>query len=232
MTLCKKKGFTLAEVLIVLAILGVVAALSTPGIIRNSQNAKIGPSLARICTTIETAIQAACHEQERYSFKDIVNVDSSPEDLTIANKFDYLAKNFMRAKNYNGTIPPIYNMKNESYDDKVDKTATLIFADKSLIILPSCTMGSSTDGEGNVTTVDMCEAYAVVSGFQGKKKLVLGQDVFPLMITADGYVLPPGQAKGEDHSADCTDEQIDSKTTDGYYCGDRVANNGWKADWK
>ena len=65
MSLKMRGGFTLAEVLITLAIIGVVAALTTPSVIRNSQNAKIGPTLAKICTTIETAIQAACNDQEK-----------------------------------------------------------------------------------------------------------------------------------------------------------------------
>ena len=38
-----KQGFTLAEVLITLGIIGVVAALPAPALVQNAGNAKVGP---------------------------------------------------------------------------------------------------------------------------------------------------------------------------------------------
>ena len=40
-----KKAFTLAEVLITLTIIGVVAALAAPALIEKTQQAKVGPTL-------------------------------------------------------------------------------------------------------------------------------------------------------------------------------------------
>jgi len=42
-----KKGFTLAEVLVTLGIIGVVAALTLPGILTDTTSAQIGPKLAK-----------------------------------------------------------------------------------------------------------------------------------------------------------------------------------------
>lgn len=53
----KKKGFTLAEVLITLGIIGVVAALTAPALIQNTGSAKVGPTLAKAVTTFEVANQ-------------------------------------------------------------------------------------------------------------------------------------------------------------------------------
>ncbi len=47
------KGFTLAEALITLGIIGVVAALSAPSLVHNAANSKIGPSLSKFRTTFE-----------------------------------------------------------------------------------------------------------------------------------------------------------------------------------
>lgn len=59
----KNLGFTLAEVLITLGIIGVVAALTTPALVKNSGQAKIGPSLAKFVNTFETATeQMFAHE--------------------------------------------------------------------------------------------------------------------------------------------------------------------------
>lgn len=221
MSLKMRGGFTLAEVLITLAIIGVVAALTTPSVIRNSQNAKIGPTLAKICTTIETAIQAACNDQEKLYFKDIVNPDS-PSDLSLTNKMDLLSEKYMRARRYTGTLPNVVGLDGSAYAP--DNASIFMFSDKSAIIIPNCNLG---DG-----STEKCETHALIAGFQSRTRLVLGQDIFPLMVTKEGYVLPPGMADQMDVSEQCTDDQIDLKSINGYYCGDRIANNGWKADWK
>lgn len=59
----KKFGFTLAEVLITLAIIGVVAALTTPALVKNSGQAKIGPSLAKFVNSFETGIEQMFHHE-------------------------------------------------------------------------------------------------------------------------------------------------------------------------
>lgn len=59
-----KKGFTLAEVLITLGIIGVVAALTTPALIQNIGTSKIGPSLAKAVSTFENANQTMLAQTE------------------------------------------------------------------------------------------------------------------------------------------------------------------------
>ena len=51
----KNNGFTLAEVLITLGIIGVVAALTTPALYHNVGTAEIGPKLAKFRSTVENA---------------------------------------------------------------------------------------------------------------------------------------------------------------------------------
>lgn len=55
----KKLGFTLAEVLITLGIIGVVAALTLPTLIQNHRKSAIETSLAKFYSTINQAIQRA-----------------------------------------------------------------------------------------------------------------------------------------------------------------------------
>ena len=55
----KKNGFTLAEILITLGIIGVVAALTAPGLIlRSTQNAN-GAKLSTMVANIENALTGA-----------------------------------------------------------------------------------------------------------------------------------------------------------------------------
>ena len=53
-----KKGFTLAEVLITLGIVGVIAAITLPTLIQDTTAAQVGPKLAKAVSTIEQANQA------------------------------------------------------------------------------------------------------------------------------------------------------------------------------
>lgn len=54
-----KKGFTLAEVLITLAIIGVVAAMSIPGLINDTQNQEHAVALKKAYATTNIALQKA-----------------------------------------------------------------------------------------------------------------------------------------------------------------------------
>jgi prepilin-type N-terminal cleavage/methylation domain-containing protein len=58
-----KKGFTLAEVLITLSIVGVVAALTLPALQLNIQKNKIGPAVAKAINTMTSVNQAALAEE-------------------------------------------------------------------------------------------------------------------------------------------------------------------------
>ena len=51
----KKFGFTLAEILVTLGVIGIVAALTVPQLVQNINKAHIGPTLQRVVSTIETA---------------------------------------------------------------------------------------------------------------------------------------------------------------------------------
>lgn len=59
---CWKKAFTLSEVLITLAIIGVVAALTTPVLMSNIQEKKVYPALAKFVSTMSNGIARMMQE--------------------------------------------------------------------------------------------------------------------------------------------------------------------------
>lgn len=69
----KKFGFTLAEVLITLGIIGVVAALTAPALIQNVGSAKIGPTLAKVKSTIEIANEQILSDNDANKLSSIVD---------------------------------------------------------------------------------------------------------------------------------------------------------------
>lgn len=60
----KKYGFTLAEVLITLGIIGVISALTIPTFTANTQNAKIGPKLSKAVSVFEQATRAVLDDAQ------------------------------------------------------------------------------------------------------------------------------------------------------------------------
>ncbi len=228
----KREGFTLAEVLITLAIIGVVAALTTPAIIRNSQNAKIGPQLSKIVTTFENAAQMAGVEQEKHYFKDVINPDLIGQDGAVFNlqsQVEYLGKKFMRASLYafdtGEALPPVVGMNFEDYE-LPENYQIFLFTDKSALLVPNCTVGQALEGQ----LEDSCEVYAIMPGFANRTRLILGRDIFPLYVTRNGDLITPKEA-GKPEDVECSDENITAKAIDGYTCVNRIAENGWKADW-
>ena len=71
-----KKGFTLAEVLITLIIVGVVAALASPVLVGAFQKSKVGPSLRKFMNTIETANEHILGDNEADQISNVATNES------------------------------------------------------------------------------------------------------------------------------------------------------------
>ena len=80
-----KKGFTLAEVLVTLTIVGVVAALASPVLVGAFQKSKVGPSLRKFMNTIETANQHILGDYEAAQIDNVVSRGS--EYFTLLSKY-------------------------------------------------------------------------------------------------------------------------------------------------
>ena len=78
----KKNGFTLAEVLITMSIIGVVAALTMPMLSMNVGQAKIGPSLAKFVNTFESGMQALMVENKISNLKKNTSYETALTMLT------------------------------------------------------------------------------------------------------------------------------------------------------
>ncbi len=84
----KKLGFTLAEVLITLAIIGVVAALTVPTVIRNYQERQTVTALKKFYTEIS---QAWARAQVENSTPDTWNWGTGGDSASADKLIDYLA---------------------------------------------------------------------------------------------------------------------------------------------
>ena len=87
------KGFTLAEVLITLGIVGVIAALTLPGLSLNVQNQQIGPALAKAINTLEYANKLALEENRARRLSELVGV--AGKDLSEDAKHRLLLESYL-----------------------------------------------------------------------------------------------------------------------------------------
>ena len=66
----KKVGFTLAEILVTLGIIGVVSAITLPTLMSNTTDAQIGPKLAKAVSAFEQANEALLNAESVDSLTD------------------------------------------------------------------------------------------------------------------------------------------------------------------
>ena len=76
-----KKGFTLAEVLITLAIIGVVATLTMPNLIGNYQNRVLMTQLQKTLNTVQNAAMKYMEETTSDSFTEITKTSTGRKDF-------------------------------------------------------------------------------------------------------------------------------------------------------
>ena len=84
----KKKGFTLAEVLITLGIIGVVSALTAPALMQNIGGAKVGPTLSKVVATIEVANEQLMNDNQLTS---LMSLKGSVKKLELPNAGTYIS---------------------------------------------------------------------------------------------------------------------------------------------
>ena len=94
----KKNGFTLAEALITIGIIGVIAALTLPSLTHDIQKQKIGPTLAKAVNTLENANMDLLRETETPNLKlacgDDGYIDCLANKSNIAGTPTYIGENY------------------------------------------------------------------------------------------------------------------------------------------
>ncbi len=188
-----KKGFTLAEVLITLGIIGVVAAITAPSLVLNTGMAKVGPSLAKAVTTFENANQTMLVDLESNS---ITGIDGNNE-WDVQNYVRNLSR-FMKLipdLTHHAKVPTYTAYKGGNYtpsqagagDTPVewdDAAYTLDDGSMAFYIMPR-TKTNPVDSYANVPSNQLIgEVYIDINGFAKPNKQA--KDIFRFYLYNDG----------------------------------------------
>lgn len=231
------KGFTLAEVLITLGIIGVVAAITIPSLISKVQKAQIEALVKENYSSVAQAMRMA----------DADDVEAMPVTVSVQGMKDWF-NNFLAPYmkieracfqeagcwHKKGAVKTL-NHATPTYETSVGGnestigwvTMTFRTAKGAYFDLDGSSASSSWNLFGIKTTQNTLQFYFDVNG--DKKPNVIGKDIYILVYEPDRGLLPAG--------IDKTKEEIENNCTNGngYWCLAYLKSNGWKISdktWK
>ena len=181
----QKTGFTLAELLMTLTILGIISAVTLPGVIADHESAKLQAALKRTYLDLN----------------DFASYFSADKHLSVS---EYTARNGVDSlvREYKDYMVMVSKKSDYKWGDESKFLPYKIYRLNGIEGGRACDAGSyiySTDNLGRTVSFD----DAPMSGYNGPricvdlngedKPNVIGKDIFSFMFTTDGSVIPEGQ---------------------------------------
>ena len=158
-----KKAFTLAEILITLGIIGVVAAMTIPTLMSNTGKAEFTTAYKKIISAVNQAVTMSV----AIDYIDFGDTNSGTGTDSI---YGILSKKMQIAKTVDGTNDEVCRMFKDTAgacDSSVTNNYTLFFADGMAISYPKsaekCTSAQYRQ--------DKCKAIVDINGSKGPNKL-------------------------------------------------------------
>lgn len=229
-TYITNKGFTLAEVLITLGIIGVVAAMTIPVLTAKYRQSVCISQLKKMYSVMSQAMLFTVQKEGDYSsLFNIVDVNSQ----SIQNWYTQNLKPYIKITNecfdkagcwadsgtklMNGGTPN-WDRGNIGIGQNIVIFDTV---DGYSVSIDACADSGRFWGV-NISSTQYVVLYVDVNGKKGPN--VIGKDTFVFVFSDRGFV-PAGRDKtDEEVNADC------SKNGTGYFCFEKIIRNGWQID--
>lgn len=189
------EGFTLAEVLITLGIVGVVAAMTLPAVINNAKNKELETSLKKNYSVMTQALQKMSEE-----YGETVTVSSFAGREFKQTFMKYF--NVLRDCGF-GTSD-IKACVNNNFGSDGTSTEYMNYNRKSLADLNYWDDGQFIVNDGSLYLIEnqvINKLYISVDVNGFKKPNVWGRDVFTFQLMSDGKLLPMGMP-GTEYKSD------------------------------
>ena len=189
----KKAAFTLAEVLITLGIIGVVAAMTMPSLIQNYQEKATVTKLKKCYSLVSQAYVSILNDE---GGSDTLQAG---DDLEMMEKFGKYLKYQKTCGRNKGCFPNVTyksvtgNGYNKWEDDTTDRSRAIL-TDSTLIMFNKSAMWGGN--EGNYL---YAQIYVDINGFKGPNQL--GKDFFYFYISPE-KIVPAGAKALEEKNED------------------------------
>ena len=206
----KKTGFTLAEILITLAIVGIVAALAIPSVITKASRQAEASKLSSVVTDLENAFGNIMTDKDADNLFDVLDDNSLREHL-----------NYTDTASYNGT--PFKTISGGDSSESINGTEYTLKNNAKVIIAASSSDSKNTTLENKYRLIFIDTNS---SGTPGR----WGRDGFCYLVGDSGNLYPRG---GTDyHSiANSTADACSGSSANGLGCADKLAKNNYKVDY-
>lgn len=232
----KKKAFTLAEVLITLGIIGVIASLTLPSLTLNIQKQQTGPALAKAINTLETANALALQTENSRNLEEL-NI-SMGKSVTayfsgaLSNYVDLKKETAVTKKyyQYNGSTVYNFNGTPDAYTSK--DGITFFHTTEGPTSLPANrlkTLGLGYGGKYFTVQID--------TNGMNKGPNALGKDLFVVLVDTKGTVIPYGGAAWSAYTGNnilwtgngCNNKK--AHPTNPTSCAGAIADNGFQVKY-
>ena len=228
----KKLGFTLSEVLVTLAIIGVISALTIPTFVSNAENKANAAKLSSLITDVQTAFtnmitSEAVLEMEETEFAQQTTLKDRAGELS---KYLKLAGSSNNMATFYGTESIVHignsasaNAVTPSFNDiyQVKNGALLFYSIEAKIKASNNVATTSVDSSIGLVAIDVNGAA---------KPNLWGRDVFQFMLGSDGILYPAGgsdyqHVRGENATVACT---VGTNTIG---CTNKLIQDGFKVNY-
>ncbi|MBR1425662.1 type II secretion system protein [bacterium] len=213
-----KKGFTLSEVLITLSIVGVVAVLTIPSVVKNYRNRLYVSQLQKVTAQIENAAAMLMADEHVDNFKETSAFKATVGSTGLNGRQYFLRNYFKTAKVGTGSTNSILGPSYRSISGVA-------------LVTPNYDCIQTKNGAAVCLTLNSVNNFIhLIVDVNGKAEPnITGRDYFLLTISDDGTV--------RDHNADTTkcNTYVDwGETNPNSYahgCFQAIVDAGWKMEY-
>ncbi|MBR6164080.1 type II secretion system protein [bacterium] len=208
---CTKKAFTLAEVLITLVIIGVIAALTVPTLINKTNNQETVSKLKKTYSTLSQTTNLIIAEE---------GLPKNNWATTNKNVYDMYKKYLNNAKEcgyssncFSQELRGLYSQSVYSSKSINSDTSMLVLADGTQILFGSADSTCQVNGAGNGTQNGCARVWVDLNGM--KKPNTFGKDVFEFVLKENGL-----------YPAGCDVNACNNNNSSGFGCACKVLREG------
>ena len=168
----KRFGFTLAEVLITLGIIGVVAAMTMPTLMNSTQGAQYKAAYKKALSAISQGVTLNV-ALDGASFAEAVTAGTTGGTTNTANSVANILNqrmNVVRAAK--GDADQAYTMSGTGAPTKAAANTALFFNDGVTFTFPASSAACTSDPDNSGATRNICKGFIDVNGQKGPNKIV------------------------------------------------------------